>query len=325
MKYEEHHVTDTISCLALIPNVDITYLFSMDYTHLVWLGVMRKLMNLWICKGPVNVRLPSWKIKKLSSALLQIKKFITNDFPRKPRGVEEVARWKATEFQQFLLYTGPIVLENILSKDCYRHFLTLSISMRILLSSDHSKYVNYSNQLLHYFVNNFQKLYGCHLVSHNIHGLLHLVDDYINHGPLDNCSTFPFENYMKDLKGMLRKHEKPLQQVIRRYQEQIKCEHLKINENDKNKFTNKIPNCFVLTNDGDIVKIKEISDKTIIGQYFMDKTDLFVKPLKSSLLNIFIVNNLSDCTKQWKTADIKKKLIIRNLENKFIAISIINS
>lgn len=54
-------------------------------------------------------------------------------------------------------------------------------------------------------------------MSHNIHGLLHLVEDYNKYGPLDNCSTFHFENYMKVIKSMLRKPDKPLKKVIMRY------------------------------------------------------------------------------------------------------------
>jgi len=41
------------------------------------------------------------------------------------------------------------------------------------------------------------------------------------YGPLDNVSEFPFENYMGSLKKMLRKPDKPLQQIIKRYNE--KC------------------------------------------------------------------------------------------------------
>lgn len=325
MKNEEHHVTG-ISCLALIPNIDIVSLFSMDYMHLVCLGVMRKLINLWLNKGSTDIRLPSWKIKEITTSLLQIKKCMTNDFPRKPRGIEEVARWKATEFRQFLLYSGPVILKNILSKDCYQHFLTLSISMRIMLSLDHGIYLNYANQLLHYFVEHFQELYGSHFISHNVHGLLHLADDYIKHGPLDNCSAFPFENYMKYLKGMLRKQEKPLQQIVKRYDEQIKCEHLKPDQLKNNTlFCTKEPNCFCLTYDGYVVKITDIIGGTIVGHYFTNKTDLFVTPLKSSLLNIFIVDNLSDGTKQWNKDFVNKKLIVFNFENKLIAMPIIHN
>ncbi|CAI6374129.1 unnamed protein product [Macrosiphum euphorbiae] len=67
----------------------------------------------------------------------------------------------------------------------------------------------------------FQNIYGAQFVSHKVHGLLHLCDDYEHYGPLHNCSTFMFENYMKELKSFVRKHDKPLQQVINRDNE--KC------------------------------------------------------------------------------------------------------
>lgn len=106
---------------------------------------------------------------------------------------------------------------------------------------------------------------------------------------------------------MLRKHEKPLQQIIKRYEE--------ISNNDKIKFTNSShstfsvhkPDCFVFTSEGQIVQIVEILSNSIVGQSFNSKKDLFEKPIKSSKLDIFIVDNLSECTKIWRISDIKKK------------------
>ncbi|KAL0147026.1 hypothetical protein M9458_057550, partial [Cirrhinus mrigala] len=37
-------------------------------------------------------------------------------------------RWKATEFRQFLLYTGPVVLCSVLRESSYHHFLTLTVA-----------------------------------------------------------------------------------------------------------------------------------------------------------------------------------------------------
>lgn len=83
----------------MLPDIDIVNIFSLDYMHLVCLGVMRKLINLWQnIKGSIDVRLPSWKIKKIITSLLALKKNITNHFSRKPRAIEDVARWKATKF-----------------------------------------------------------------------------------------------------------------------------------------------------------------------------------------------------------------------------------
>jgi len=152
---------------------------------------------------------------------------IASDFTRKSRTINEIHRWKATEFRLFLLYTGPIVLKKIISDECYTNFMALNISMIVLLSPDRSSLIPYAKYLLNYFVMTFQRIYGKHLLSHNIHGLLHLCDDYQQFGPLDTCSSFLFENYMKKLKSLVRKADQPLQQVINRYSE--------INSINKNK------------------------------------------------------------------------------------------
>ena len=44
------------------------------------------------------------------------------EFARQPRRLQELDRWMATEFRQFLLYTGPLVLKGIVSKELFQHF-----------------------------------------------------------------------------------------------------------------------------------------------------------------------------------------------------------
>lgn len=218
-------------------------------------------------------------------------------------------------------------MKNILSEDCYQNFLTLSISMRILLSSDHAKYSDYAHQLLtfniKYFVKTFQQIYECHFILHNVHGLLHLVDNYTRHGPLDNCSVFLFENYMKELKKMVRKNEKPLQQVVKRYKEQQNVNTIiYLKDNDQLKLKVKEPDCYVLTYNGTIVKIKEFlpDNEVFVGHAFTSKEDMFMKPMKSSKFDIFVVKNLSVNSSQWKISDVRKKINIFNLDNILTAV-----
>lgn len=144
---------------------------------------------------------------------------ITFDFMRKNRELSDYLRYTATEYRTFLLYTEPIVLKYILSEQCYKNVICLSIAMVILFSPDHSLLVPFVDHLLYYFVMSFQDIYGKQFVSQNVHGLLHICGDYYKYGPLDNCSAFIFENYMKILKSMVKKPERPLKQVINRYHE----------------------------------------------------------------------------------------------------------
>ena len=108
---------------------------------------------------------------------------------RKTRSLIECKRWKATEFRTFLLYTGPIVLKSVLSYDKYINFLTLHVAVTIMSNSKHmSCYADYAKSLLKYFVKTFIILYGKENASTNIHNLLHLHDDVIKFGTLQELT-----------------------------------------------------------------------------------------------------------------------------------------
>jgi hypothetical protein len=107
----------------------------------------------------------------------------------------EINRWKETEYRQFLLYTGKVVLSDILRPDLYAHFLCLNVATAILVCPTlaHSHH-NYAKQFLEYFVEQTKILYGDEFLVYNIHSTIHLADKVEEYGRLDACSTFPFEN-----------------------------------------------------------------------------------------------------------------------------------
>jgi len=152
VSHEEYHISDTVSQLVEIKGIDTIYSFPLDYLHLTCLDIMKKLINMWTSNGPLSVRLPSKKGNEISSYLLDLKKFVPCDFPRKLRTFSEVPRWKGTEFRFFLLYVGPIVLKNVLNDDYFKHFMSLNIAFIILLSPNLGKYIDFARQLLIYFV-----------------------------------------------------------------------------------------------------------------------------------------------------------------------------
>lgn len=85
-----------------------------------------------------------------------------------------------TEPRQFLLYTGPVLLkvQTHLSHDLVNLVLILSVAMSILINpkvcSDLQTYV-----LAEFVDASFGMLNCKHLISHNIHGLLHIANDTI--------------------------------------------------------------------------------------------------------------------------------------------------
>lgn len=103
---EEHHTGDlpfTDTQLGMISQ------FPIDYMHQVCLGVTKRILIMWI-KGPLCNRVGQHVIGSISDALIALKENVPCEFARKPRSLSEIDRWKATEYRQFLLYTGPVVL-----------------------------------------------------------------------------------------------------------------------------------------------------------------------------------------------------------------------
>jgi len=131
----EHHTGNSI--LEKLP-IGMVSQIPLDYMHLVCLGVVKRLIQFWL-RGSKNVRLSAENINTVSHYLIAIKPCIPSEFARKPRSLHDVDRWKATEFRQFLLYTGIVVLKSVMAPTFYNHFLSLSIAIRIL--TDLIKYV----------------------------------------------------------------------------------------------------------------------------------------------------------------------------------------
>lgn len=94
----------------------------------------------------------------------------------------ERSRWKATELRQFLLYTGPVVLKDVLKSQIYENFMLLSVGVYILVSSEYCLRI---------------------FLVYNIHGLVHLSQDVKLHGNLDLISGFPYGNFLGQLKKMV--------------------------------------------------------------------------------------------------------------------------
>ncbi|XP_076050503.1 uncharacterized protein LOC143031030 isoform X1 [Oratosquilla oratoria] len=63
----------------------------LDYMHLVCLGVMKKLIWLWL-KGPLTVRIGRQVKDSISERLQSLRQFIPREFSRKPRGLDDIDR-----------------------------------------------------------------------------------------------------------------------------------------------------------------------------------------------------------------------------------------
>ncbi|XP_050434163.1 uncharacterized protein LOC126841626 [Adelges cooleyi] len=213
---EEYHKGD--SPLELLP-INIIDTVCLDYMHNCCQGVMKRLLELWV-KGKKDVRLSDQSIKEINSSIQNLRSYTPSEFCRLPRPLNDLEFYKATEFRLFLLYSGPIALKGKLKKKNYLHFMLFSFAIRLLICKETC--IVYNEQALKFlklFVNNFSILYGEHLVTYNVHSLIHLPRYVLIHGPLDNFSCFRYENYLQELKKSIKCAKYPLQEAFNRIKE----------------------------------------------------------------------------------------------------------
>ncbi|XP_046406989.1 uncharacterized protein LOC124171751 isoform X1 [Ischnura elegans] len=210
--------------LVNVHGINFVNSFVIDYMHLVCLGVMRTLLFAW-CGGPLSMKISQRQKATVSESILSLRGCFPKEFARRPRDLAMLKYWKATEYRNFLLYLGPLVLKDVLTTEKYNHFLQLHIAISTLMSRQKctdGKQLERVKDLLKYFVTNVISLYGECFVTYNFHGLIHLVDDihyFSDVFPgitLHDLSAFPFENYLQRVKRMVRGRAKPLQQIGRR-------------------------------------------------------------------------------------------------------------
>jgi hypothetical protein len=70
--------------------------FFIDPMHLVHMGAMLKLLFILVHARRMMKLKFSWQM--ISDILVQIKKFISEEFQRKTKTLDELSRFKATEF-----------------------------------------------------------------------------------------------------------------------------------------------------------------------------------------------------------------------------------
>lgn len=286
--YPEHHHGSSPFCQLPI---DMIKAFPVDYMHQVCLGVMKKLLLVWI-RGNRNVKHSAEHIQQISDRLEIMKKCIPSRFARKPRSLREVDRWKATEYRQFLLYTGKLALQNILRPDLYDNFMTLSVALSILVSPKLSEnHRDYAHKLLEHFVTQARNLYGKEFLVYNVHAMLHLADEVKDHGSLDACSAFPFENYMQKLKKSVRSGNNPLVQVIKRVSERRR--HIEQSLKESHKVSTTPPNnAFILDAHSccEATQVTGTEKNNYLCRVYEHGEALFTKPCDSRLLQMYRVH-----------------------------------
>lgn len=302
---EHHNIQDKL-VLESLP-IDMVSQFALDYMHIACLGIMKTLLVALVRVRGHRFSLNRPSITTINTKLISFRNYMPREFNRKPRSLDELERYKATEFRTFILYTGPIVFKNILDSDRYNHFLLFSLGMRLLL---HSEYCITKNQLASSLLNNFVEqvpsLYSFSMLTFNFHCLTHLSKQSIQFGSLETISSFPFENFLGQLKKMVKKSGSVIEQLYNRI---VERSILKVVANERTlnlmNATNKIvynglffdlkeSNSFYFIKNNNIYKIFQIcaiENNSLYSRLIVNLEPFFLFPVDSTLVGIFSSTN----------------------------------
>lgn len=184
-----------ISCMIAAHSFDLVKGFAIDHMHCCELGVMKKLLSLWL--DTINHKQPYYISKKhqviLSNRIIGLKP--VSEIARAPRSIFSRGEYKANELRNLLLYFLRFALPGLLEKKYITHFNLFSTSIYTLLREKISlESINQAEMKLNEFVDKFEDLYGKHNVTMNLHLLRHLVKIVKYLGPLWTHSAYGFES-----------------------------------------------------------------------------------------------------------------------------------
>lgn len=349
----EHH--QKYSCIELLPIDMIKDFIIADPLHLLELGIMRRLLKYWI-KGEIvkDFKITKSDVEALDILLLKSNDSRPKEIHRSVRSLDSMKFWKGSEYR-YLLYIGVVVFKNILPHDVYNHFLYLFCAATICSADAYKQIVPLAKVLFDEYVTMYIDLYGPHTVSSNVHNLCHITENVERFGNLNTISTYPFENAARLLKLKLKRCDKSIEQASKRITE------LNLNQKAEKSHTPMIElkysfvsiqfshilmykflciknitfsakrfgDKWLMTKSGEIVEFKcamKLNNEIVIcGSPLKKKIDFFVKPFKSSYINIYSCEKESETDRPYRLDEIKCKMFCLCFNDKFVFVPLIHT
>lgn len=309
---EDHH--NGTSPLEALPIDMVKDFVIADELRLLHYGVMKRLLlKCWISGTySYDTKWSGIQMTLINHRLLEFNLVQPIEIHRATRLLTDIKFWKATEFRTFLMYSGIVILREFLPTEAYSHFLKLFCAVRIFSNEIYLPNIEYAQTFFEDFIEQYSEIYGVDSIVSNIHNLCHVTDDVKRFGPLNEISTYPFENALYMIKKMVMGGRNNLVQVAKRIismnvmpsAPSNKSAHNVLSQRKDNRyekvilssgvtFTSHAKNKWFLTIDNKVIEFQSaISMKNEIhfwGRPIIKTTDFFVHPMKSSLLHIYLV------------------------------------
>lgn len=344
--HKGHHLG--VTPLTKIKHFNLICGFELDHMHMVYLGVMKRLLQTWIKVRGSEHSILMRNIVLMNRTMWSLSKCIPYEFQRKPRSFMELDRWKATEFRLFTLYIGPIILKNILTTKKFKHFLYLHCAIVIVSSKRFiEKYGSIAIILINKFFKKTLNIYGETMCVYNFHSIVHLVTEAVHKKQsINEISCFPFESCLGKLLKSIRSPNKPLEQVCRRLSEYtgqnfklLKKVNTNLSFNSNEIITMNFKNMkikpnsekdrYVLLKSNKILQINKIvknnDEISISGQIYQNYSEIYsTSKIKSTNLYYFVVSNLSTYEFKVKVSEIQSKCMLLHYNNFIYALPLIH-
>ncbi len=119
---------------------------------------------------------------------------IPHNFGRKPRKFSEVMKWKSSEIKTFGLYLMVPFLINKVNNAFLYYIASYICAVRLFYEPVESiKDLELGNELITNYIKHAEEFYSMSAYSYTLHAHLHLKDQVLEHGPLQDNSQFVFE------------------------------------------------------------------------------------------------------------------------------------
>lgn len=183
-----------ISCMVAAYDFDLIHSFPIDWMHCVHLGIVKKILSLWLDtdhRGKPHNMSKRQQVA-LSNRLVKIKPI--SDIIRKPKSLFSKGDFKANEFRSLLLYYLPMALDGLIHSKYIENFRLLSSACYLLSKKKiQQEEIKVARSRLNEFVNSYEILYGREMVTMNVHLARHLTMTVEHLGPLWANSAYSFE------------------------------------------------------------------------------------------------------------------------------------
>ena len=194
------------SLLLGLPDFNYIYDVPAEYLHSGCLGVTKRLVELTfnVGSGVKRIRVTKRKLSptsKFNELMREVKVF--KELSRRARNLD-FAVFKGQEFRNIGLFFFPLVIECIEEGEKERNlWLYLAYMLRSsVIPSEEFSPINLQviEECCHAFYKLFEKLFGVHNCTYNLHVFCGHLTEIRTHGPLTETSAFKFEAFYGELR-----------------------------------------------------------------------------------------------------------------------------